>query len=333
MGRSNQERRRIREEQQRRYADVPASHIGAEAPKTEQLGLGLELGKGRCQLCGRAIERRCKWCSKGGTGDPPCPEMKAYATWTNGLRKQVRKRLEHASLPSHTIEQSIAALFDGVGHVPDDAIVHVQDLLHGARFVSEKSYNQARQWAIMHHHIYVALYDEHCRPVDPYYQPLEEKMAKYKGKTGDEIVEMQNEAQARLTAAVERIRVIAALSVLLVEKGRAAGISKEQRSIAQFVQMATATYDDFRFATAADWTRQAIMAQAHRVITEEVGRLSRTEPIDDALYEKALAAADAVPVDEAWPEGWARVAERHINPGGDVFEMVDLRAALACDAR
>jgi hypothetical protein len=309
-----EERRHIREEQDRRYADVRSSKATPAARKPAQLGFEIDLGKGRCQLCGRTIEKRCKWCAKGGTGDPPCPEMKAYATWTKGLRKQTKRLLERASLPIETIEKTLRALFDGIGSIPAEALVCVQDLLPNVRCVSPDAYAEGRGWALLNHRIYCKLYELYCREFNPYHTPFEERMEQLRGKTDEELSDLLEAEREILANAVEKVRRMTELAVSTIQIARASGITAEQRSTGQFVTIVVAAFNDYQNVSAGTWTPLAKLQHAHRLVAIELERIAAAEPIDDDLLARAMPPRDtspeAAPVDEVWPEGWERVMRR-----------------------
>ncbi|RTL06411.1 hypothetical protein EKK58_05520 [Candidatus Dependentiae bacterium] len=242
-------------------------------------------------------------------GDPPCPEMKAYATWTKGLRRQAKRRLERAELAPEITESALAAVFDGVGSVPEQALVHVQDLL--PRCVSENSYDDGRMWALLNYRIYNALYDKFCRDLDPRHQSLEERMALYKDMTTEEIAEMWEHELAILERANRKIECITDLAVETTRLSRAAGITHEQRTAAQFVTIATEAVVRYENASAGKWTRLAIVQHAHRLVALELEKIASAVPIDDELLAKAMrlneTRSETATIDEVWPDGWERV--------------------------
>lgn len=128
----------------------------------KQLALGFTDPKPRCPICGRRIEHRCKWCFKGGLGDPPMPEMKAWVTWTRGLERTLRKTLTNAGIAPVDIEQTCVALFQGRGAVPDAARPFAEPYL--ARAPSERSYNDDRAWALLGNNIREKLDYDHRDP-------------------------------------------------------------------------------------------------------------------------------------------------------------------------
>ncbi len=116
---------------------------------TEQLAL-FDLGKRRCPLCSRPMKRPyCKTCTKGGIGEAPPIESKAYWAWHRALVKTATKLLEDAGLPWRTVQAGLNATFYDRGTVPHEARLLLAPYL--ARACSPRRYQDAVDQAVTHH--------------------------------------------------------------------------------------------------------------------------------------------------------------------------------------
>jgi hypothetical protein len=165
-----------------------------------QANLPIDLGHGRCSLCGRRIERRCKWCFKGELGDPPMPEMKAYKTWQNGLRRTLQRALEQAGISPIAIERTMAAVFLDRGEVPGETATYAAPYL--ARHCAPLRYDIGREWAILGYEI------------------------------GQRLPQAKTPYEARF------YDVLATLVAKVIEAARKRGITREQRSSGELVDLA-----------------------------------------------------------------------------------------------
>lgn len=111
----------------------------------------------RCDLCDqKLVERKvCKWCWKGGVGDPPAPRGPAWRQWIRGLIKTCSARLRAAGHGEELIGLTIGAIFSDRGLVP----LEVKDLVreYEARPVSARRYWREIDTAVLRHQIMTAL--------------------------------------------------------------------------------------------------------------------------------------------------------------------------------
>lgn len=114
-----------------------------------QLAL-FDLGKRRCHFCARPMKRPyCKTCTKGGIGEAPPIESKAYWTWHRALVKTATKLLEDAGLPWKTVQAGINATFFDQGDVPPETRLFLAPYL--ARACSPRRYQDAIDQGVTHH--------------------------------------------------------------------------------------------------------------------------------------------------------------------------------------
>jgi hypothetical protein len=129
------------------------------SPQQELPGMAAALAppERRCDLCDQKLDERkvCKWCWKGGVGDPPAPRGPAWRQWIRGLIKTCSMRLRAAGHGEELIGRTIEAIFSDRGRVP----LEVKDLVreYEARPVSGRRYWRAIDTAVLRHQIMMCL--------------------------------------------------------------------------------------------------------------------------------------------------------------------------------
>lgn len=198
-----------------------------------QLELVLDLGTARCSLCGRKVERRCKWCFKGGGGDPPMPEMRAWKTWQTGLKRTLRAALERTGFAATLVRQTIEAVFYDHGNVPVETAPLAQPYLE--RSCSVGRYERAREQCVLQHHIFLALFET--------YGPKARKsiVERAKGLARDELVDLlhvDREEDEENAARSRHLQDVASVATEAIVRLRRAGVTPEQRGRSEVVGMA-----------------------------------------------------------------------------------------------
>jgi hypothetical protein len=133
------------------------------------------------------------------------PEMKAYKTWQNGLRRTLQRTLEQAGVSPIAIEQTMAAVFLDRGEVPEETATYAAPYL--ARHCAPLRYDVGREWAILGYQI------------------------------GQQLPRGTTPHEARF------YDVLATLSVKVIEAARKRGITREQRSSGELVELAWAVLE------------------------------------------------------------------------------------------
>lgn len=239
-----------------------------------QLALGFVEQKPRCGLCGRVIEKRCKWCFKGGLGDPPCPEQLAFHAWQKGLIRTLTRALSH--LPSPVVLRAIRYVFFDKGELPEEARSIAAPYL--ARPCSPGRYNRLRALALIANQI-------------------RERYA------ASSVVDLSNPYQARF------VDVLVTLFAHLIEAVRARGIAPEQAHAEELLIKAHVALEASHLVdpnALTDWNAVHLLALAvtndveaailsrKRVATfEPAPRIRVALPDDVRVEEEALAEQEA----------------------------------------
>jgi hypothetical protein len=128
------------------------------------------------------------------------PEMKAYKTWQNGLRRTLQRALEQAGISPIAIERTMAAVFLDRGEVPGETATYAAPYL--ARHCAPLRYDIGREWAILGYEI------------------------------GQRLPQAKTPYEARF------YDVLATLVAKVIEAARKRGITREQRSSGELVDLA-----------------------------------------------------------------------------------------------
>lgn len=185
-----------------------------------------------CSLCGRKVRTggkkpKCKWCFKGGEGDPPMPEMGAFKIWRKGLMRVLRDKLTRAGHSFTVIEQTMDAVFFDRGTLPVSAQSEAQPYLD--RLCTERRYNRAREQAVLAHHIFLVM---HKRYVEHMVKPFLCAIEEMRTLSRSELVEYmkrdkeQSDKRTRLSWHIDDLSRIVAKVILRL---RGFGITTNQR--------------------------------------------------------------------------------------------------------
>lgn len=196
-----------------------------------------------CPLCGkkqRAESKRptCKWCFKGGTGDPPCPEMKAWGLWQRGMRETLRAKLMASGFDAFEASNVIVAVFLDKGSVPPKALLFAQPYLDRATSVGR--YDDALKQAMLGRTIAVQLHR------------LDPSAAHDAGKT-------------------LYIDVLSMFTADVITKLRRAGVTAEKRHALEIFTMARDALEGVKIRRGFTWIKKL----ADRVVQAEIERQSR----------------------------------------------------------
>lgn len=194
-------------------------------------------GHSKCILCGRTQTGRtgCKWCWKGGTGDPPAPEMPAWKTWQRGMISTLRARLLVAGFDYVDASNVCCAVFYDHGSVVPRAMPYAAPYLD--RVTSVGRYEDMRHQAMLGRTIRVKLHE-----ADP--------------------------SAAHDEAKILRIDVISLLVADVITRLRRSGVSAGKRDAIEIFGLCVRALETERIRRKYEW----IWALSRKIVEDEVGR-------------------------------------------------------------
>lgn len=187
-----------------------------------------------CSLCGRKTPK-CKWCWKGGLGDPPMPEMASWKTWRRGLERVLRRELKRADVSSDDEQCTIEAVLFDHGTVPPSAELIALPYLE--RMCSEGRYNAGRSRALLVRRIHLELRQIYIdKPTETFIERIERLRQLSRAALIEQarIDEERKQQQLVLSWHLEDLAVITMMAVVLM---RHAGITAAQRSVIEVAQL------------------------------------------------------------------------------------------------
>lgn len=236
-----------------------------------------------CSLCDRKMSAkhtklpRCKWCFKGGLGDPPMPEMAAWKTWRRGLERVLRRELKRAGFDIINEQRTVEAVLFDRGTVAPQAEAIVRPYLE--RICSEGRYNEARAQALLARRIYIELRKVF---VDEPEEPFIARIERLRRLSRADLIEHSRHEEAknkRLLALSWHIEDLSAVAATTVVRLRRAGVTAEQLSAGEVALCIVdrVGLDASRRLKPANFTRIAL-----GFVAEELERRHRKVRVDVA---------------------------------------------------
>lgn len=221
----------------------------------------------RCDLCGRRVETRCKWCHKGGLGDPPTPEMASWRVWRKGLERVLRQALKRVGVDAEDEQRTVDAVFWDRGEVPETTRSIAFPYMK--RLCSEGRYNAGRSTALLARRVYVALRSVYIAADE---ESFIERIERLRQLTREELLAQAKRDEAekhQIQALSWHLEDVATIAVMVARRLRRDGVTPEQRSLCEIVQMTIDCIgvDASRRISPTQWDRIAA-----GIATTEIGK-------------------------------------------------------------